>query len=60
MEALLVEILTDSVSGAKLFDLAESATNVAAVLDLDSLTKGGAGSELEALDGFDFGLVEAV
>ena len=60
MEALLVEILADSVSGAKLFDLAESATNVATVLDLDSLAKGRTGGEIEALDRFDLRLVEAV
>ena len=53
MEALLVEVLTDSVSAAKLFDLTESAANIAAVFDLDSLAEGGTGSELEAPDGPD-------
>ena len=60
MEALLVEILTDSVSGAKLFDLAESAANIAAVFDLDSLAESGTGSEVEALDRSNFGPVAAV
>lgn len=60
MEALLVEILTDSVSGAKLFDLAESAANIAAHFDLDCLAKSGTGSEIEVLDGSDLGPVETV
>jgi hypothetical protein len=60
VEALLVEILTDSVSAAKLFDLTESAANVTAVPDLDSLAKCRTRGEVEALDGPDLGSVEGV
>jgi hypothetical protein len=60
VEALLVEVCTDSVSTTKLFDLAESAANVTTVLDLDSFAECRTGSEVETPDWPDLWSVEAV
>ena len=60
MEALLVEVIADFVSAAKLFDLTESTANVAAVSDLDSLAESRTRSKVQVLDRSNLWPVEAV